>query len=196
MELFLDICQGVGIACAAGIRPFLPTLAVGAFASADLGVDFDGTQFDFLEQPPFLLAVVVAVILLVLAERRLGPERMEDGALGAVIGAFGPALGALMFAGTLDDRYAIWWPGLPAGVICALLAYAAIRALLTRARARLDPDARGALPVYAEGVALFTAVLSVLVPPLGLVALSFVIALLVTGRRRAGQKYAGLRILR
>jgi Ca2+/H+ antiporter len=196
MELFLDICQGIGIACAAGIRPFLPTLAVGAFAAADLGVDFDGTKFDFLEQTPFLLVIVVGVILLVLAERRVGPERMEEGSLGAVIGAFGPALGALMFAGTLDDRHATWWPGIPAGVICALIAFAAIRALLVRVRTRLDADARGALPAYAEGIALLTAVLSVVVPPLGLVALGFLIALLVTGRRRAGQKYAGLRILR
>jgi hypothetical protein len=196
MELFLDICQGIGVACAAGIRPFLPTLGVGAFAAADLGVDFDGTKFDFLERTPFLLAVVVGIVLFVLAERRLGPERMEVGPLGAVIGAFGPALGALMFAGILDDRHATWWPGIPAGVICALLAFAAVRSLLVRVRTRLDPEARRALPAYAEGSALLTAVLSVVVPPLGLVALGFLVVLLVTGRRRAGQKYAGLRVLR
>jgi len=33
-------------------------------------------------------------------------------------------------------------------------------------------------------------------PPLGLVALGFLVWLLVGGRRRAGEKYAGLRILR
>jgi hypothetical protein len=38
--------------------------------------------------------------------------------------------------------------------------------------------------------------LSVLFPPLAIVAIGFLIALLVTGRRRTDQKYAGLRILR
>ena len=37
---------------------------------------------------------------------------------------------------------------------------------------------------------------SVLFPPLAIVAVGFLIALLVTGRRRSDQKYAGLRILR
>jgi hypothetical protein len=37
---------------------------------------------------------------------------------------------------------------------------------------------------------------SVLFPPLALVAIGFLVALLVTGRRRSDQKYAGLRILR
>ena len=37
---------------------------------------------------------------------------------------------------------------------------------------------------------------SVLFPPLAIVAVGFLVALLVTGRRRSDQKYAGLRILR
>jgi len=49
MQLLLDILQGAGVATATGIRPFLPALAVGALASADLGVDFDGTDYAFLE---------------------------------------------------------------------------------------------------------------------------------------------------
>ena len=49
MDLLLDLLQGVGIAAAVGIRPFLPVLLVGALASADLGLDFDGTDFSFLE---------------------------------------------------------------------------------------------------------------------------------------------------
>ena len=40
------------------------------------------------------------------------------------------------------------------------------------------------------------AVASVLFPPLGLVVFGFLVALLVPQRRRAGEKYAGLRILR
>ena len=61
MEFVLDLLQGAGIAAAIGIRPFLPVLLVGALASADLGLDFDGTSFAFLEEWPFLLAVLVLV---------------------------------------------------------------------------------------------------------------------------------------
>ncbi len=62
MEFVLDLLQGAGIAAAIGIRPFLPVLLVGALASADLGIDFDGTDFAFLEEWPFLLAVLVLVM--------------------------------------------------------------------------------------------------------------------------------------
>ena len=55
MDFLLDLLQGVGLAAAIGIRPFLPVLLAGALASADLGIDFDGTDFAFLEGWPFLL---------------------------------------------------------------------------------------------------------------------------------------------
>ena len=63
-------------------------------------------------------------------------------------------------------------------------------------RGRLDNDARSALPVYAEAAALLAAFAALLVPPLAVVVLGFLVWLLVGSRRRAGQKYAGLRILR
>ena len=44
--------------------------------------------------------------------------------------------------------------------------------------------------------ALGAAGLSVLFPPLALLVIAGLVALLVGGRRRSGEKYAGLRILR
>ena len=41
------------------MRPFLPALLAGALAAADLGVDFDGTEFAFLETPWWLLVARV-----------------------------------------------------------------------------------------------------------------------------------------
>ncbi len=196
MTLVFAICMGAGIAAAAGIRPFLPSLAVAALASGDVGIDFDGTKFAFLESVPFMVALAVAFALLLVAERRVGPDRLESGTVGATIGAFGPALGALLFAGALDDGFDVWWPGLIAGILCALVAQTAIRSLLARTRTRLDAGAAAALPVYAEGVGLLLAAAAVLLPPLGLIGLIFLVALLVTGRRRGEQKYAGLRVLR
>ncbi len=58
MSLFLDIGTGAGLAGATGVRPFLPPLLAGALARGDMGIDFDGTDWSFLESPVFLAAVV------------------------------------------------------------------------------------------------------------------------------------------
>ena len=65
MDLALAIAQGIGLALACGIRPFLPALLAGALASANLGLDFGGTDFVFLERSWFLLAVVVLLVVVV-----------------------------------------------------------------------------------------------------------------------------------
>jgi Domain of unknown function (DUF4126) len=191
MKLILDILQGIGLATASGVRPFLPTLAAGALASADVGVDYDGTAFSFLESPVFMLAVALAMVAALLLRGRLDTP---SGA--AALSGIGVGLGALLFAATLDDRHAVWWPGLIAGIACAALAGAAVRDLFTRTRARLDAEAAAALPIYAEGVAVVLAALSILVPPVSVLAVGFFVWLLAGGRRREGEKYAGLRILR
>lgn len=196
MHLAFVICQGIGLAVAAGIRPFLPALLAGALAAGNLGVDFDHTKFSFLEQPPFLFAVAVALVAYVIAQRRLGPQQVEGGPIGAAVGGVGIGIGALLFAGSMADEHHPAWIGLVAGVACAALAQVATRSLFSRVRARLDRAAAAALPVYGEGTGLVVAGGSVLAPPFGLVALAFVAWLLVTGRRREGRKYAGLRVLR
>jgi hypothetical protein len=68
--------------------------------------------------------------------------------------------------------------------------------LLLRVRARLDAAAASAVPLYAEGFGVLLAGLSVVAPPVGRVGLVFLLWLLIAGRRRSDQKYAGLRILR
>ncbi len=52
------------------------------------------------------------------------------------------------------------------------------------------------LPLYGEGAAGASAGVSVLFPPLALVVIGGLAWLLSGGRRRQGEKYAGLRILR
>jgi hypothetical protein len=191
MKLLLDILQGIGLSTAAGLRPFLPTLVAGGLAIGDVGVDYEGTSFAFLEEPVFLLAVAIVMVVTFLLRGRL-----DTAAGAAALSGIGIGLGALLFAATLDDRNDVWWPGLIAGVALAALAAAAVRDLFTRTRARLDAEAAAALPVYAEGVAAVLAALSILVPPVSVVAVGFLVWLLVRGRRREGEKYAGLRILR
>jgi Domain of unknown function (DUF4126) len=191
VKLLLDIMQGMGVSAATGLRPFLPTLLVGALAADDLGVDFDGTDFSFLESPWFLLAITAALVVTTLLR-----ARFETPAGEAALGGIGLGLGALLFAGTLDDRHATWWPGLLAGLVCAFIAQQGARSLITRTRARLDAEAAGALFLYTESAALVLAGLSVLIPPISVLAIAFFIWLRLGGRRREGEKFAGLRILR
>ncbi len=61
---------------------------------------------------------------------------------------------------------------------------------------RLDSATATTLPAYAEAIALVLAALSVLLPPVGLVGVVMAVVLLRGGKRRDGEKYAGLRILR
>lgn len=204
MHLAFDIFQGIGVAAAVGIRPFLPTLAVGGLAAGDVEIHFNGTHYAFLQGAPFLIAIAAAAIVLALIEWRLPPSppsagstsRWSLGPLAIVLGIASLALGALLFAGSLADGHHAAWPGLIAGALVAAVGVLATVPLLRRVRARLDQGALAALPVFVEGVAVLFAVLSVLAPPVGLLVLALLVWLLYSGRRREEQKYAGLRILR
>jgi hypothetical protein len=194
MNLLLDLLQGLGIAAAVGIRPFLPVLLAGALATADIGLDFDGTGFAFLEAWPFWLAVLLVVVGLEVAARR--DSAPDTGLLMWAGFAVVVVLGALEAAGSVDDRSDPWIIGLVGGAAAAVLGWAATRALFARVRRRLDRDAAAALPVYGEGVAVVAAGLSILFPPLAVLVIGGLTWLLAGSRRREGEKYAGLRILR
>jgi hypothetical protein len=194
VEFVLDLLQGAGIAAAIGIRPFLPVLLVGALASADLGIDFDGTDFAFMEEWPFLLAVLVVVALSDLATRR--GTNLQSGPAVWLLLTIAVVLGALQGAASLADHDQPIVPGIAAGAAAATLGFFAALSLFGRVRQRLDPDAQGVLPLYGEGAALGAAGLSVLFPPLAIVVIAGLAWLLMGSRRRAGEKYAGLRILR
>jgi hypothetical protein len=196
MTLFLAICLGIGLALAVGLRPFMPALLACALARGDAGIDFEHTKVAFMEKPAWLLALLIGVVALAIAECRYGPEHVSSGPFGAAVGGIGLALGALLFGGALQDHHYAFGIGLIAGIACAALAEAAARGFFDSTRRRLDREAAGTLPVYAEVAALVLAGLSVLAPPVALVALAFLAWLLLGQRRRAGRKYAGLRILR
>ena len=196
MDFVFDLLQAAGIGAAVGIRPFLPALLVGALASADAGVDFDRTDFSFLEQTPFLIAMVVGVALFDIARRRIGEDELDRGAGFAVLAAIAFAVAALEGAGSLADRGHPAVVGVLVAAACAALALYVTRPLFARVRGRLDAGAAGVLPLYREAAALAAAGLSVLFPPLAIVIIGGLAFLAAGGRRREGEKYAGLRILR
>jgi len=211
VHLVFDILTGIGVAAAVGIRPFLAALVVGILAAAHVEIHLNGTTYSFLQRWPFLLALVVLAFLASLLERRIGRDRAEASSAGAAedsalrspeavaLGLCSLALGALLFAGMLSARgteHYVAWPGWIGGVLCAAVGLFATRPLFARARARLDAQAAGAVTLYAEGAAVLLAALSVIAPPVGLIGLIGLGWLWLAGRRREGQKYAGLRILR
>src|SRR3989440_3976945 len=196
ISLFFDIGRGAGLAGASGVRPFLPPLLAGALARGDIGLDFSGTSYDFLESPGFLLAVLaLAIVAYVLDRRRPAAGGARDPA-ALFLGAVALIVGALLFAGSLAEGHHQGWPGLLAGVACAALGYAAVAVLFARARRRLEGGAVGLLSVYADGIALALAALAIWVQPVGIVAVIVFVALVVRARAGGDRKYEGLRVLR
>ena len=196
MDFALDLLQGVGLAAAIGVRPFLPVLLAGALATANLGLDFEGTDFAFLESWPFLLAVLVVVGAVEYLASRRDPTTDEPRPLLYALAAIAVVLGALLAAGSLADRGHSIVPGVLLGAAAAVLGFLAARSLFTRVRRRLDTSAATALPIYGEAAALAAAGLSIAFPPLAALVVVALAWLLAGGRRREGEKYAGLRVLR
>ena len=152
--------------------------------------------------------ILVLAVAVYAANRRLetAPATADGGRrtaellnLGSAV--IGVVLGGLLFAGSLaaGDETSVW--GIPVGAGVAVLGFLAVAALFGRARERLagQRDAAGAralLDLYAEGIALALAALSIFVDVVGYLALVAFIFLIVRSRGERAQKYGGLRILR
>ncbi|MGH2911229.1 MAG: DUF4126 family protein [Solirubrobacteraceae bacterium] len=204
--LFFYIGLGVGLAAACGLRPFLPLLLAGALASSSaLGVSFSAGAYSFLEEDWWLLVVVVALVVAYVLQMVLGlaptvdpGERSErPSPLAASLAGLSLGAGALTFAGTLAAHNDVAWPGILGGFLAAGLAQRASGPVIARARKRLpDRGAREALTVYLDAASLLLATLVALLHPLGYVAIVLLAWFVWRMRRRSGEKYAGLRILR
>jgi hypothetical protein len=192
MSAFMDTTTGVGLAGATGVRPYLPPLLAGALARGDTGIDFDGTDWHFMESTGFLAAVLALAVIMYAVERS-GPNRR---AVEVFSGTMGLVLGAMLFAGALADGGSASWPGLVGGAVCAALGWRAVGDLLERTRARLDAGPAALLTAYADIAALVLAAIAIFVPPVSILMIVAFVVLLAGGRRREGEKYAGLRVLR
>lgn len=203
--LVFYIGLGLGLALAAGVRPFLPLLLAGALASAKvLGVTFAG-DYSFMQSGWWLLAVAVALVLAYAAQMLLGLAPMIDpferpgraDPLAASLTGISFGAGALLFAGTLASHHDAAWPGVLAGFAAVGLAQRVVAPVVVRTRDRLtDRSAREAVTLYAESVALVLAVLAALLHVLGYLFLALFAWALTRLRARATEKHAGLRILR
>jgi Domain of unknown function (DUF4126) len=192
MSAFLDTTTGMGLSGATGVRPYLPPLLAGALARGDTGIDFDGTDWHFIESTGFMAAVLALAVIMYVIERS-APNRR---AVELFSGTMGLVLGAILFAGALADGGSASWPGLIGGAICAALGWRAVGDLLERTRARLEGGAAALLTAYADIAALVLAAIAIFLPPASILMIAAFVVLLAGGRRREGEKYAGLRVLR
>src|SRR5918998_135029 len=174
VSAFLDTTTGMGLAGASGVRPYLPPLLAGALARTDTGIDFDGTDWSFLESPVFLAAVLGLGVGAYLMERRdAGPQAGDRRSpVELFAGVVGIVLGALLFAGALADGGEESWLGLVLGPLCAALGWLAVGGLIERARRRLEGGAAALMTVYADAAALILAALAIFVPPVAILAIA------------------------
>jgi hypothetical protein len=97
MSLALQIAAGIGLASCAGLRAFLPLLAVGA--AGRLGWIDLNSGFTWLESTPALVILGTAVLVEVVADK----VPLVDHALDAAGLFVKPIAGALVMASTLSD---------------------------------------------------------------------------------------------
>jgi hypothetical protein len=164
-------------------------------------VDFTGTDWSWMESWIFIGILAAIYIAFWVMDRRGSSEVIRPGGRAMEEGPyryFCAICGALLFAGTLADGGETAWPGLVAGAVVGFIGYLALGRLFMRATNRLlaQGDPGVVLGLGRDLATIALTVLVVLVDPLGYVVLLAGLALLVTARRREGEKYEGLRILR
>jgi hypothetical protein len=202
LSTFTDIGQGAGLSAASGARPFLPVITAGVMAHEDAGIDFSGTDWSWMESWVFVGILAALFIVFWVMDRAGRNELIRPGGRAMEASPSYPLLcavaGALLFAGTLADAGHTSWPGLVAGAIAGLVGYLALGRLFMRANQRLfaagDPGV--VLGLGRDALTIALTILVVLVDVLGYVVLVATLVLLLTARRREGEKYEGLRVLR
>lgn len=198
MGLFLDISQGAGLAGAAGVRPLVALLVAGLLGRADLGVNFNGTSYSFIESWLFMGVIAAAAIVAVMLHSLATNVRGRALALAEMtITATAMVVGALLFAASLADHDSPGWLGLVVGAGIALFTRTVAAAVYGGARRRL-PEETFPWGLWAISVAAAAAIAGVAIalPPASYPVLVVCGWILVKRRRRDSEKYAGLRVLR
>jgi hypothetical protein len=201
MDLLLAICQAIGIGLAVGIGGPLAALFVAVMASVEAGIDPRGTDWDFLGKTWFLVVLLLGNVAgFYLA--RSGTEGARRVFQAGFAGIFGAIAGAASLAEQGESAAVGLVLGLLAGVGSALVAcdiLAGARRRAGRNRRASDDDAAATaatLELIFALAGIVVALLALFVPPLSLLGLVALGVLAAGRRRRAGEKYEGLRVLR
>lgn len=98
MSLVVQIMMGISLAACAGLRAWLPLLAVGIMGRADL-LPLNGS-FTFLESTPALVIFGVATVAELLGDKVISIDHALD-AVGTVVR---PLAGTILVASSLKDQ--------------------------------------------------------------------------------------------
>jgi hypothetical protein len=202
ISAFTDIGQGAGLATTSGARPLLAVIATGVLAHENVGIDFTGTDWAWMESWIFIGILAALFIAFWVMDREGKSERVRPGGRATEAGRQYQLLcalaGALLFAGSLADGGETSWPGLVVGAVIGFIGYLALGRLFMRANQRVfaagDPGV--VLGIGRDLLTIALTVLVVLADVAGYVVLLVALVLIVTARRREGEKYEGLRVLR
>lgn len=209
MDLFLAICQGLGLALAIGIGGPIAALYASMMGALEAGFNPDGTDYSFITATWFLVTLLAIAVLDVVARGREF-ARLPVVALLAVAGG-------LAFAASLAEEGETAWPGLILGALVtgatAYVASGVLDGAIRRAKAAgggrrgigrdtggdqvpAEVDAANVLIIGFAIAGIVVATLALFLPPVSLLAAIVIIAVGLGRRRKQGEKYEGLRILR
>jgi hypothetical protein len=193
MDLFMAICQAVGLGLAIGIGGPLTALFVAVMAHVELGMDPEGTDWEFLASNWFIAILLAVNVAGFYADRAELPTRTP----GAI---FAAAIGAIAGAASLAEEGEAAVLGLLLGGVLALaaslLAADVLAGAARRAGAAEGTGSAGTLTLIFAAAGVLVAALALFVPPTSLVVLVALGVLVAARRRRTGEKYEGLRVLR
>jgi cytochrome b561 len=206
MSAFVDIGQGAGLATSSGIRPLLPPIVAGVLAKADAGTDFSGTDWSWMESWVWI-GILVALFIAGWvfdrsrtndAEAAPQAEKRERPEASIGYGMLAAAMGALTFAASLAAGGHASWPGIVAGAILGFIGFLAFARLFMRATERLQVagDSGTLLGLGRDALGIAISVSVVFVGVIGYAVVAAALLLLAGTRRREGEKYQGLRVLR
>jgi hypothetical protein len=196
VDLFMAICQGLGLALAVGIGGPLAALFISMMASLDAGLHPDRSDYDFIAATWFLVTLLALVVIFMLAR---GREALRWPTIAVLA-----AIGAVVFAASMAEDSHVAWPGLILGAaataFAATVAFGVLDGAIARAEGNepgsKEADAANFLIISFAVAGIVLAAVSLFVPPVSLLALAAIIWLALGRRRRADEKYEGLRILR
>ncbi|HKJ36163.1 MAG TPA: hypothetical protein VKA36_06320 [Solirubrobacterales bacterium] len=193
MDLFLAICAAIGFGLAAGIGGPLAWLFIGVMASFQAGIDLRGTDFEFIGEPWFIAVLFAANVAQFLLRTKDFDRRIPYAASAFV---FGGIFGAGALAAEGETAALGFVLGALAGLASGLLAHDVLEGASRRAESSDDSSAAATLQLIFGFAGIVTALAALYAPPLALLA-AVALAVLAGGRRRrAGEKYEGLRVLR
>lgn len=191
MNYLFDLLQGLGIAIAAGVSPFLPLAVVATAALLKLSTSFENTPFDFLSSPVVIAIAVLLAVIAVASDRKLKSQVKT-----VLLPLASLAIGGFAAAASVADRSGTWWPAAIAGVLAAAFGLWASKPFIDRTSQRLPDSANRTLSATTALAAAVGALLALLWSPLAVLLLVALLWLAIGNRRQQSRKHAGLRVLR